>query len=116
MCATGRARPGKRPAILTHEEWKRNLPAAPRRAVARMLRALWLALCLAAPCGPVTAAEPLVLLVQPPPWPGDVRAFDPAPLAALIAGALQRPVQVLQPADALSHWRAVRRPDRNPKR
>ncbi len=57
-----------------------------------------------------TAAEPVVLLVQPPAWSDGDRRYDAAPLAALAAGVLQRPVEVLQADDALSHWRLVRTP------
>jgi hypothetical protein len=71
-----------------------------------------IALALAAAAPAAQGAEPAVLLVQPPPWDGARQRFDAAPLAALIGDAIGRPVEVLQAADALSHWRLVRSPRR----
>jgi hypothetical protein len=71
-----------------------------------------LALALVAAVTAARGAEPLVLLVQPPPWDDRGERFDAAPLAALIGNAVGRPVEVLQPADVLSHWRLVRTPRR----
>lgn len=111
----GGAGPGKRPAILTHGRRERNFVArvAPRAChalVTRARRALVLCVCFALP-GLLAAAEPLELLVQPPAWRGEPRAFDPGLLGELLARAVQRPVRVRISDDALSHWHAVRVPD-----
>ena len=97
----GGAGPGKRPAILTHGRRERNLSACGVLAICA-----WLAASV-----PVLAAEPLQLLVQPPPWHGGERVFDPAALGELLARAVGAPVRVRTSDDALSHWHAVRSPD-----
>ena len=76
----------------------------------RVCCAFVLCLSLTAP-GLVVARDSLVLLVQPPAWREAGRVFDPAPLAALLAGALGQPVRVRLSDDTLSHWHAVREPD-----
>lgn len=103
----GGSSPGKRAGILTHTRPERNLIARRLRALRCVLAAcVWLAAS-----GQAMAVEPLTLLVQPPPWHGDERVFDPAPLGELLARAVGAPVQVRISDDALSHWLAVRTPD-----
>lgn len=99
--------PGKRPEILTHARRERNFIARWRRHVCRALVVCaWLAVS-----GQAATAEPLELLVQPPVWRGEPRAFDPGPLGALLARAVGEPVRVRISDDTLSHWQAVRAPD-----
>ena len=53
-------------------------------------------------------AQPLVFLVQAPPWASPAQRFDARPLARQMSRTLGREVQVRRSEDALSHWRAVR--------
>lgn len=82
-------------------------PRAARGACLIML----LAILAAALLTPWTAADAqaLRLLVQPPAWAPVDRAVDARPLARLLSAALGVQVEPVVPADALSHWHAVRR-------
>ena len=64
-----------------------------------------LGMALAIPC---PGAQPLVLLVQPPPWGENGAVSDPGPFAALIAEVLGVSVRVRVSDDTLSHWQTVR--------
>jgi ABC-type phosphate/phosphonate transport system substrate-binding protein len=54
------------------------------------------------------AAQPLVMLVQPPVWAEEAKRFDARPFAEHLSRALGRSVVVRRSDDVLSHWRAVR--------